>query len=53
MLALVYFFVKQKTAYEIALNILLAGMTIVFLVAVVTLKGLGGFREQHHPMRVM
>src|SRR6266704_1129477 len=28
----------QKTAYEIALNILLAGLTIVFLLAVVTLQ---------------
>ncbi len=32
---------RQKTPNEIALNILLAGMTIIFLVAVVTLWGLG------------
>src|SRR5260370_32553687 len=32
------FFFKQKTAYEIALNILLAGLTIIFLLAVVTLQ---------------
>src|SRR6185436_2638925 len=38
MIALVVFFVKQKTAYEIALNILLAGLTIIFLLAVVTLQ---------------
>src|SRR5882757_2892307 len=38
MIALVDGFVKQKTAYEIALNILLAGLTIIFLLAVVTLQ---------------
>src|SRR5258707_6951560 len=38
MIALVFFFFKQKTAYEIALNILLAGLTIIFLLAVVTLQ---------------
>src|SRR5439155_2418098 len=32
------FFFKQKTAYEIALNILLAGLTIIFLLAVVSLQ---------------
>src|SRR5256714_5590937 len=38
MIKLVVFFFKQKTAYEIALNILLAGLTIIFLLAVVTLQ---------------
>src|SRR5213594_4569034 len=38
MICLVFFFFKQKTAYEIALNILLAGLTIVFLLATVTLQ---------------
>src|SRR5437868_1220533 len=38
MIALVDFFFQQKTAYEIALNILLAGLTIIFLLAVVTLQ---------------
>src|ERR1019366_2794891 len=38
MIGLVEFFYKQKTAYEIALNILLAGLTIIFLLAVVTLQ---------------
>src|SRR5258708_17514486 len=38
MISLVFFFFKQKTAYEIALNILLAGLTIIFLLAVVTLQ---------------
>src|SRR5229473_2688842 len=37
MIALVVFFFKQKTAYEIALNILLAGMTIIFVFATVTI----------------
>src|SRR5258705_4112745 len=38
MIALVFVVFKQKTAYEIALNILLAGLTIIFLLAVVTLQ---------------
>src|SRR5208282_5550997 len=38
MIALVVFVFNQKTAYEIALNILLAGLTIIFLLAVVTLQ---------------
>ena len=38
MIALVEGAVRQKTPNEIALTILLAGLTIVFLVAVVTLK---------------
>src|SRR5258707_1231464 len=38
MIALVEFFFKQKTAYEIALNILLAVLTLIFLLAVVTLE---------------
>src|SRR5205814_4769741 len=32
------FFFTQKTAYEIALNILLASLTIIFLLAVYTLQ---------------
>jgi K+-transporting ATPase ATPase B chain len=38
MIALVEGAVRQKTPNEIALNILLAGLTIVFLIAVVTLQ---------------
>src|SRR5215471_9563050 len=38
MIALVVFLFRQKTAYEIALNILLAGLTIIFLLATVTLQ---------------
>jgi K+-transporting ATPase ATPase B chain len=45
MIALVEGAERQKTPNEIALNILLAGMTIVFLIAVVTLVGLGAYSE--------
>src|SRR5208283_4294889 len=38
MIALVVFFFKQKTAYEIALNILLASLTIIFMLAVISLQ---------------
>src|SRR6202020_469954 len=38
MIALVEGAVRQKTPNEIALNILLAGLTIVFLLAAVTLR---------------
>src|SRR5215217_1872640 len=34
---------SQKTAYEIALSILLSGLTLVFLIAVVTLYGLAAY----------
>jgi K+-transporting ATPase ATPase B chain len=43
MIALVEGAERQRTPNEIALNILLAGMTIVFLIAVVTLTGLGAY----------
>jgi K+-transporting ATPase ATPase B chain len=43
MIALVEGAERQKTPNEIALNILLAGLTIVFLIAVVTLTGLGAY----------
>ena len=38
MIALVEGAERQKTPNEIALNILLAGLTIIFLLAVVTLQ---------------
>src|SRR5712692_2290735 len=38
MIRLVEVVLRQKTPYEIALNILLAGLTIIFLLAVVTLQ---------------
>src|SRR5207237_2573520 len=34
----VFFVFKQKTAYEIALNILIASLTIIFLLVVVSLE---------------
>src|SRR5260370_8557629 len=37
MLVCFVFFFKQKTAYEIALNIMIAGLTLIFLLATVTL----------------
>ena len=40
MIAMVEGASRQKTPNEIALDILLAGMTIIFLTAVVTLVGL-------------
>src|SRR5258708_27330195 len=38
-----FFFFKQKTAYEIALNILLAGMTIIFVFSVVTIPSYAAY----------
>ncbi len=43
MIALVEGAERQKTPNEIALNILLAGMTIIFLIAVVTLQGFASY----------
>jgi K+-transporting ATPase ATPase B chain len=43
MIALVEGAERQKTPNEIALNILLAGMTIIFLIAVVTLSSFAGY----------
>jgi K+-transporting ATPase ATPase B chain len=43
MISLVEGAVRQKTPNEIALDILLAGMTIIFLIAVVTLLGLASW----------
>ncbi|WP_236223197.1 potassium-transporting ATPase subunit KdpB [Pseudomonas asiatica] len=43
MIALVVFFFKQKTAYEIALDILLIGLTLIFLIVVVTLQPFAHF----------
>jgi K+-transporting ATPase ATPase B chain len=53
MIALVEGAERQKTPNEIALNVLLAGMTIVFLVAVVTLKGLGAYSGTDVPVAVL
>src|SRR6266436_7324649 len=43
MIRLVVFFFKQKTAYEIALNILLAGLTIIFVFATVTIPSYAAY----------
>ncbi len=43
MIALVEGAERQKTPNEIALTILLVGMTLIFLIAVVTLSGLGAY----------
>jgi potassium-transporting ATPase ATP-binding subunit len=43
MIALVEGAERQKTPNELALSILLAGMTLIFLIAVVTLWGLAGY----------
>ena len=50
MIALVEGASRQKTPNEIALDILLAGMTIIFLIAVVTLVGLASWNG--HPPSV-
>jgi K+-transporting ATPase ATPase B chain len=43
MIALVEGAARQKTPNEIALTILLVGMTLIFMIAVVTLSGLGAY----------
>lgn len=53
MIALVEGAERQKTPNEIALNILLAGMTIIFLIAVVTLTGLGAYSGTDVPVPVL
>ncbi|MGO4706186.1 potassium-transporting ATPase subunit KdpB [Microvirga sp. 2MCAF38] len=53
MIALVEGAERQKTPNEIALNVLLAGMTIVFLVAVVTLAGFGRYSGADVPVPVL
>ena len=48
MIALVEGAERQKTPNEIALNILLAGLTIIFLLAVVTLQPFAIYSGVHH-----
>ena len=45
MIALVEGAERQKTPNEIALNILIAGLTLIFLLAVVTLQPFSAFRR--------
>ena len=49
MIALVEGASRQKTPNEIALNILLAALTIIFLLAVVTLQPLAIFSKSNNP----
>lgn len=53
MIALVEGAERQKTPNEIALNVLLAGMTIIFVIAVVTLSGLGRYSGADVPVPVL
>jgi K+-transporting ATPase ATPase B chain len=53
MIALVEGASRQKTPNEIALDILLAGMTIIFLIAVVTLVGLASWNGQPPSVTVL
>ena len=46
MISLVEGAARRKTPNEIALNILLAGLTLIFLVAVVTLQPFALYAEQ-------
>jgi potassium-transporting ATPase ATP-binding subunit len=53
MIALVEGAERQKTPNEIALNVLLAGMTIMFLIAVVTLAGFGRYSGADVPVPIL
>jgi K+-transporting ATPase ATPase B chain len=53
MIALVEGAARQKTPNEIALNILLASLTIIFLVAVATLQPLAGYSRAPQTMTVL
>ena len=53
MIALVEGAERQKTPNEIALNILLAGLTIVFLLAVVTLQPFAIYSDAEQPIVVL
>src|SRR4051794_13019583 len=50
---LMFFFFKQKTAYEIALNILLSSLTLIFLLAVVTLQPLAIYSGAEQSITVL
>jgi K+-transporting ATPase ATPase B chain len=53
MIALVEGAERRKTPNEIALNILLAGLTLIFLVAVVTLVGFGDYSATNFSIPVL
>jgi len=51
MISLVESASRQKTPNEIALNILLASLTLIFLIAVVTLQPYAIFSARRSPSR--
>ncbi len=53
MIALIEGAERQKTPNEIALSILLSGLTLVFLIAVVTLWGLAAYSQTELPVSVL
>ena len=53
MIALVEGAERQKTPNELALSILLVGMTLIFLIAVVSLAGLGRYAAADVPVPVL
>ncbi|HVZ02107.1 MAG TPA: potassium-transporting ATPase subunit KdpB [Dongiaceae bacterium] len=53
MIALVEGAARQKTPNEIALNILLAGMTIIFVFAVVTIPSFAAYAGGHIPVLML
>jgi K+-transporting ATPase ATPase B chain len=53
MIALVEGAERRKTPNEIALNILLAGLTLIFLLAVVTLVGFGNYSQTNFSIPVL
>jgi K+-transporting ATPase ATPase B chain len=53
MIALVEGASRQKTPNEIALNILLAGLTVIFLLAVVTLQPFAAYSNAHQSVAVL
>ncbi len=53
MIALVEGAERRKTPNEIALDILLAGLTLIFLLAVVTLVGFGSYSATHFSVPVL
>ncbi len=53
MIALVEGAARQKTPNELALSILLSGLTLIFLIAVVTLYGLAGYSGTIVPVTVL
>ncbi|GHH72648.1 potassium-transporting ATPase ATP-binding subunit [Streptomyces sulfonofaciens] len=53
MIALVEGAIRQKTPNEIALNILLAALTVVFLLAIVALQPLAAFSGHQQPIIVL